>query len=52
VAALDAAQEALFDIYLREGPLYGEHINMRPGGSLRERINRFNIALAATKEPR
>jgi hypothetical protein len=42
---IDAAHEALFDIYLHEGPTYGVGISERPGGTIRERIDRFNIAL-------
>lgn len=48
-AAVDAASEALFDIYLHEGPTYGVGITVRPGGTIREKINRFNLAYMETK---
>ena len=43
--AVDAAQEALFDIYLHEGPAYGDGVSVRPGGTIRERINAANLAI-------
>lgn len=49
--AVDAAREALFDVYLLSGPTYGEGITVRGDRTVRERINAANLALAAPEPP-